>query len=296
MSDNTPELNDQSASGAASPVPICFFAKHFQRMGLEACAQFLGSLGVGADLTVRPGGFIEPDAVAAELPKAARVLDKHNSQIVSIATGLFSASDAAAEPTFAAMKDLGIGVMWVGHRKTPDAFGQLREQFEQCYRDWSTIAELAVKYDVLATVHNHAGDCMEQDVTMLGQIMDRIDCPNFGMNWDASHATVEGFRSGWKQSLEICAGHVRMLTVKDFAFCGIPKRRQYERPWDFHITPIGDGVTPWQEVFDLLKTIGFKGPMSFHSEYGTLGIPEMLEQNRRDLSFLRPLITALGDQ
>ena len=140
----------------------------------------------------------------------------------------------------------------------------------------------------------HAGECTEQDVTMLGKIMDRIDCRNFGMNWDAAHATVEVFRTGWKQSLEMCARHVHMVTIKDVAFCPIPNRRQYKRPWGFHITPIGDGVTLRQEMFDLLRKIGFKNPISCHSEYGMLDIPEMLEQNRRDLIFLRPTIDTLA--
>ena len=42
-----------------SELQIIFFDKHFQRIGLEAYAQFLGKLNAGADLTVRPGGFIE---------------------------------------------------------------------------------------------------------------------------------------------------------------------------------------------------------------------------------------------
>ena len=57
-----------------------------------------------------------------------------------------------------------------------------------------------------ATVHNHSGDCLEQDVSMLTELILRVDSPRFGINWDPARVVLEGFLSGWKQSLELCAG------------------------------------------------------------------------------------------
>lgn len=49
---------------------VCFFAKHFQVLGIEKYAMFLGRLGIGAELTVRPSGFVEPDEIDRGLTEA----------------------------------------------------------------------------------------------------------------------------------------------------------------------------------------------------------------------------------
>ena len=61
--------------------------------------------------------------------------------------------------------------------------------------------------------------------------------------------------------------------------------------------PLAEGIVRWAEVFTLLRQIGFDGIISLHSEYqGThswrdLAVPELIEQTRADLAYLR---AALG--
>ena len=192
------------------------------------------------------------------------------------------------------MKELGIGTMWMaskGYRWTGKA--SIRDEYEECFRDYSEMAELAEKYGVTVTVHNHSGDCLEQDVSMLAELIHRVDSPRFGINWDPAHAVVEGFLSGWKQSLELCGDKLYMLSAKDYRFARVPKRKPYKRPWEHEIAPVGEGTVPWDEVFDRLKVLGFKGPISFHNEYEHLVLPELFEQAERDLINLTPLIEGL---
>ena len=48
---------------------LCFFSKHLPRMNGRELGRTLKALGFdGVDLTVRPGGHVDPKRVAIELP------------------------------------------------------------------------------------------------------------------------------------------------------------------------------------------------------------------------------------
>ena len=52
---------------------LCFFSKHLPRMNARELGRTLKALGFdGVDLTVRPGGHVDPKRVATELPRVRR--------------------------------------------------------------------------------------------------------------------------------------------------------------------------------------------------------------------------------
>src|SRR6186713_1843349 len=65
---------------------LCFFSKHLPRMNARELAQSLKALGFdGVDLTVRPGGHVDPKKVAAELPAFVDAI-RHEGMAVPMIT------------------------------------------------------------------------------------------------------------------------------------------------------------------------------------------------------------------
>src|SRR5262245_38688707 len=63
------EHDTRDAPDAAFGGPLCFFSKHLPRMNGRELGRSLKALGFdGVDLTVRPGGHVDPKRVAIELP------------------------------------------------------------------------------------------------------------------------------------------------------------------------------------------------------------------------------------
>ena len=66
-----------NASGKSLKRPLCAFTKCLQFLNFDQIAEVLARTGFdGADITLRPGGQIEPENVKAELPKAVKTLQK----------------------------------------------------------------------------------------------------------------------------------------------------------------------------------------------------------------------------
>jgi len=55
--------------------PVCVFTKCLQFLSIEDLGAVLGKIGFdGADISVRPGGHIEPKNVKTEIPNAIKML------------------------------------------------------------------------------------------------------------------------------------------------------------------------------------------------------------------------------
>src|SRR5205814_6386756 len=76
------------------------FSKHLQSLPLPAAARAVRELGFeGLDLTVRPGGSVEPDQVRDRLP-AAIAMCRDAGLAVPLLTTSITVSDPAAAATF----------------------------------------------------------------------------------------------------------------------------------------------------------------------------------------------------
>ncbi len=63
---------------------ICVFSKHFQSMAADALGRAMKDLGVGGvDLTVRPGGHVDPEHVGDMLPAFQKALAASDVRIAS---------------------------------------------------------------------------------------------------------------------------------------------------------------------------------------------------------------------
>ena len=82
---------------AASPTPsptICLFSKHLPKLHYSELGGVLKDLGfAGCDLTVRPGGHVEPALSAADLYRAVEAIRAEGVEIPMITTAFVSAAD-----------------------------------------------------------------------------------------------------------------------------------------------------------------------------------------------------------
>src|SRR5688572_31266570 len=76
----SPDVGAQRDAGFRGS--LCFFSKHLPRMNARELARTLKGLGFdGVDLTVRPGGHVDPKRVAIDLDRKSTRLNSSHSQI-----------------------------------------------------------------------------------------------------------------------------------------------------------------------------------------------------------------------
>src|SRR5439155_25328171 len=95
---------------------LMMFSKHLQTLPLAKTAQVVRELGFeGLDLTVRPGGYIEPSAVRAELSQAIRILADAGLKLPLLTTAITTDADLGARQTFEAAAVNGVREIKLGY-------------------------------------------------------------------------------------------------------------------------------------------------------------------------------------
>ncbi|QDU80386.1 Xylose isomerase-like TIM barrel [Polystyrenella longa] len=278
------------------PQMACF-TKSFQDWSIPEVCQRFKSIGLdGLDLTVRKNGHINPDKqnVHQELKQAARAADDSGMKILFLTTDI-TEPNARAEEVLAAAEAIGIRKIKLGYYKY-NGFGNLQQQMDQVKQKLASVGQLCARYNVLPCVHIHSGTSIPSDGFMLYELLKDIDPDHVGAYVDALHMTLEGAGDGWRQGLDLLAPWVALCSIKNFQFKAEGRDEQGQLKWDNYNCPVADGITPMPRFMQTMKTIGFTGTYSLHSEYKgggsfkDLTTEECLEQTDRDLKFVRSLM------
>lgn len=269
----------------------CVFAKHLQAIPLEQVVHLVKDAGFeGLDLTVRPGGYVDPTQPGFEdnVRKAVDVTRAAGLEVPLFTTAITSAHDPGAQPTLQLAKELGVPMLKLGYWPSlPGNKSLAAIDARQKLRELENFTEFS---GVTLLVHNHSGDyvtCMASEVASL---LIRPEKEVSKAYIDPAHFTLEGGISGWRFSLETLLHHAGMFALKDGKFIDPPAGNgPQQRRW----VPVGTGNVRWGDVYSLIKASGFNGWASVHGEYQgpwswkDLNPYEVLEQCRKDLVFLK---------
>ena len=260
---------------------LCVFSKRLQSLGFTELGRALRGIGVdGVDLTVRPGGHVEPEAVADRLPEAAALLRAEGVGIHMISTAITAADERHARTTVETAARLGIGFLKLGYFPYR-GMGTLRQSLAEAKARLRELAACAAENGVFAGYHNHSGATIGSNLVHLREMIDDLDARAVGVYFDPAHAFVEGMSQGWKQMLDDVGDRVRMLAVKDIAVAP-----------DGRVTavPIGQGVARWPQAVEALKKRLAEPPavVSIHAECD-LPPAEALQLAARETAYFRDL-------
>lgn len=273
------------------------FSKHLQVYPVEKAGELIKSLGFdGVDLTVRPGGHIDPQEVTYSLPRALRALEALGLSVPMITTAITSAGDPGAEKTFATAGECGVKVLKLGYWPYTQ-WGTLKKLLEETKRSLKGIEQLALRFGVQAVLHTHSGNFLTANPAFVAWLIKDYDSRALGAYPDPGHMAVEGGLSGWKMGLDLLKERTSVLAIKDFGW--FREENKGPKAWTAKLVPLEEGITPWPEVFGYLRQWGWDGLVTFHSEYQgshsfrDLSTEELLEQTRKDFHYLKAVIQAL---
>lgn len=283
-------------SGESTQTPkVGAFTKSFQDRSIPEVCRIFREIGLdGLDLTVRPGGHIEPKNVAAELPRAVGAAKDAGTEILFLTTAVTEA-DAEAERLLAAAAEVGIGKIKLGYYRYTE-FGALSRQMKEVRRKVARLIKLAGRFGVLPMIHVHSGRFIPSHGTQLYQLIEDFPPEQIGAYVDPLHMTLEGGRDGWRQGLDLLAPWIAACSVKNFDWVKDKRDEHGQQLWRRRTVPIADGICPLPEFIATLKKTGFGGPYSLHSEYkGThsfrpLDTEGCIRQTAVDLKYFRTLL------
>jgi sugar phosphate isomerase/epimerase len=238
-----------SARGVAGAEPgfrgtLCFFSKHLPKMDAPRLGRTLKGLGfAGVDLTVRPGGHIDPTRVAQDLPPFVEGIRKEGLTVPMITTEILSDADPVARPTLETAAALGIPFFKPGYYRY--AFVDARKERDAAAAKIRTVAAPSARTGVHMGFHNHSG-YIGGNIWDIVEVIDSLDPKWAGYYFDVRHAMVEGGDGGWRTAFNLAATRLPMIALKDFYW------EKAAAGWRITNCPMGDGMINWKAYFSLL--------------------------------------------
>ena len=286
---------------AKAKLKVAVFSKHLQFVQGENLAATAAGLGFdGVDITLRRGGHVEPAAVVRDLPPLVAAIRKHGLEVPMVTTDIADADTPFAEDILKSCAALGIRNYRFGAFKW-DAGKPYDAQLETMKPRLARLAALNARYRMCAMYHTHSGvGVVGASIWDLWYLMRDLDPKAVGVNFDVSHAVIEGGLGGWIDSFKITGDHVRGIAVKDFAW-----EKDARGAWQVQFKPIGEGMVKLPEFFGMVAQTAFDGPLQLHFEYPlggaengtrTLTIPQadVLAAMKRDLGRVRGMLAKAG--
>lgn len=288
----TPPFLLQSVKEAGFKVNI--FSKHLHWLSYEAMAEKVATIGFdGADLTVRPGGHVEPERVKEDLPKAVEALRKAGLQVETITTAIESVNSPFAKDIIKTAGELDIHYYrmgWINY----DASKTVEQDLKRIKKQLKQLNDLNRQHNIKGAYQNHAGKSFGAAVWDMWVVFKELDSKFIGSQYDLRHAMVEGLHA-WENGFELISPFINTLTVKDFHY----KNQKEGEP--LQNVPLGEGIVKWEGFFKKLKEKNIIVPISLHCEYPlggadqgsrTLTLPdsEVLNALKRDLMTLQKWI------
>jgi L-ribulose-5-phosphate 3-epimerase len=262
---------------------ICLFSKHLPKVHYADLGGVLKDLGfAGCDLTVRPGGHVEPALAPAHLSRAVEAIRAAGVEVPMITTAFVTAADPSLRPVLSIAGRMKVPYFKLGY--WPYRPGDnIAARLAEVRRDVAALVAQGRAYGVAAGFHNHSGNYVGEAVWDTRAIIDDMDANWIGYYFDPCHATAEGGEAGWNIAMRLALPRIKMVALKDFYWAKV------NGAWSMRMCPIGEGMVNWGQVFALLASAHFAGPLSLHLEYEAAN---ELSAIARDLAFVKKQVAA----
>jgi len=279
-------------AGAAARSCLHLFSKPLQWLDYDALAETTAEAGYGGiDLTVRPGGHVEPERVATDLPRAAAAARRQGLALGMIVTAIKSADDPTAETVLKTAAAEGVAVYRMAYLQYDATLGVDRS-LDALRRQMESLETLNRRCGITGCYQNHHGSSggrVGGSVWDIREILEDRDPRSIGCQYDVRHAVAESTAS-WDVGLRRIAPFIRSVCFKDFRWASA----ESAQPVD---VPAGQGIVPWNQLLKLLSDLHVDVPMSVHCEWPLFAAAEAnlpatrrrslaVERVRRDGDFL----------
>ena len=262
-----------------------YFTKTLESLDVAGLIAFFKDVGLdGADLAVRPGHPVNPNNVAAELPRAAKAFRDQGLIIglVTAATSLNEPDSAPAGRLFEGCAKAGVPAVKIGYFPYKEKY---EATLSRARAALAKFAKLAERTHVKACYHTHSGNMLGNNAAGLRLLLQDLDAHHVGAFVDTGHTAVNG--GPIRLELDMVRSWFSLLAIKDMAWA------KTRRGWQYHVVPAGLGIVRWKEVAQALKERKFNGTISLHGEYEAKDLARRKQLAKKELAFLKKTLGGL---
>lgn len=247
---------------AGMPLPgIHLFSKHLHFLDYGEMAAAAADMGfAGLDLTVRPGGHVEPENFERDLPAAVNAIEKAGLSCEMMTTNIVGTSNARDRDLLALARSLGIKSYRLGGLRYNQDI-QPMESVEQYRQQLAALEGWNRQIGITGMYQNHSGaEKFGAAVWDAYLVLKDLDPDYLGVQFDVRHAVTDGGLM-WPTNFRLIKPYIRSLIFKDFKWAVVDGK------WRLVNTPMGEGMVDFKRYFRMLKDARMNYPVSLHCEY-----------------------------
>jgi L-ribulose-5-phosphate 3-epimerase len=232
-------------AATTTPVPcLCLFSGSVQGLEYSELPLIAKQLGFdGVDLTVRPGGHVEPRLSNVDLVRAIEEVRGPGLEAPVITTALTTPYDPTTLPVVAIAGHTQVSLFIAGF---------FRAQNPNYLREIAGLVSVASHYGMATALHNYTGDDAGETAWDPVELVASLDPKWSCLFFDPIHA-----REKWESELKRFLPRLRAIALKDFQMMdGVAKP-----------CPMGQGIVDWSKFFGILAAAKYYGPVSLHMNY-----------------------------
>lgn len=227
------------------PVPaLCLFSGSVQGLEYSELPLIAKQLGFdGVDLTVRPGGHVEPRLSNVDLVRAIEEVRGPGLEVPVITTALTTPFDPTVLPVVAIAGHTQVNLFIAGF---------FRSQNPNYKRDIGGLISVAARYGMATALHNYTADDAGEAPWDPVELVTEFDPKWAFLFFDPIHS-----KEHWEADLKRHLPRLRAVALKDFQLVeGVAKP-----------CPLGQGIVDWAKFFGILAGAKYYGPVSIHMNY-----------------------------
>lgn len=257
----TSGMAGNAMAGKALKRPLCAFTKCLQFLNFDQIAEVLARLEFdGADITLRPGGQIEPENARTELPKAVKTLQKSGIALPMMVSGVTDANDPLSVDLLKIAADSGIRYYRMGWLAY-DFKKSIQKNLDGFKGTFERLARLNEKLGIHGGYQNHSGLHVGAPVWDLYDLVKDVNPEYLGVQYDIRHAVTEGGYS-WLLGMKRVEPWIRTICIKDFVWGKDAKGASKHQN-----ILLGEGIVNFDEFLKEYATLKVEAPISMHFEY-----------------------------
>ena len=265
------------------------FTKLFRGLSIEAMAEAASKVGFnGIDLLIRAGHQVEPNKPERIL-STVRTLEEAGLTVPMATTDITDPRVLPTEQLFASCAEAGITLIRLGFWKYDPTIGYA-SLLETAQHNLSDLAAIAQRTNVRLAVQLHGGT-IHGSGAQAAALLAECDPKIIGAYADPGNQTVQDGREEWQFTLDVLRPWLCCIGMKNGGWFAGEIAASGQRHWQSDWLGLADGMVPWDAILSHLVATGYEGFLSFHSHY-EVPLPQVLDQTRTDLHYVRRLIEA----
>jgi L-ribulose-5-phosphate 3-epimerase len=291
----TPEVAEAHLKPGARPL-LCVYSGCFAKIPYAQLPEIVSSMGYdGIDLTVMPGGHVDPSRYMVDLDRAFQTFQDAGIELPMVTTSFTSPSQAYAYAILYVSAELGArfcrlgtwpapAVPDVAAQNGPSQLAAIRAMMVR--NDLAQFAATGTRCNITPLLANHAGSYPGRSIPEAEALLAGIEPKAFGYCFDPVQAVMEALPSGgmlsgkaWESALQAALPRLGAVALSDVALDQEPGAALKPRQ-----CALGEGVIDWKKFFSILAAARFHGPVSIHMDYASASAVNAM---KKDLAFAR---------